>query len=50
MKEKGFHYICTGGCQGVSPTPGTCQAKDCSKHGKPLEWCSCSDGEHEGKI
>lgn len=40
------HYICTGGCEGVSPVPGTCQATECEKHGKPLELCLCEDGEH----
>jgi len=40
------HYICKGGCNGVSDSPGTCQAKDCASHGKPLEACSCEDGKH----
>ncbi len=42
-----MHYICTGGCQGVSETPGTCQAMDCKDHGKPLHECNCTDGQHE---
>jgi len=40
------HYICTGGCKGVSETPGVCQAEGCPNHGKPLEECSCTDGLH----
>ena len=43
------HYICTGGCMGVSDKPGVCQATDCPKHGKPLEECSCKDGKHNGR-
>ncbi len=42
------HYICTGGCKGVSDTPGVCNAEDCVKHGEPLQECSCTDGKHEG--
>ena len=41
------HNICTGGCEGVSDKPGVCQAKDCPKHGQPLEECNCADGKHE---
>lgn len=44
------HYICTGGCEGVSETPGTCQAVTCPKHGAPLEACDCADGKHFGKL
>jgi len=40
------HYICTGGCGGVSETEGTCQAEDCSKHNEPLTNCDCTDGKH----
>lgn len=42
------HYICTGGCKGVSDDPGTCRADDCPKHGQPLTPCHCEDGEHGG--
>ena len=45
-KEDNKHYICTGGCGGVSETPGTCQAEDCPDHGKPLKKCDCPDGKH----
>ena len=41
------HYICTGGCGGVSDKPGRCQDPNCPKHGKPLDECNCGDGEHE---
>jgi len=41
------HYICTGGCQGVSEAQGTCQAEDCNNWGEPLEPCECEDGSHE---
>ncbi len=44
------HYICNGGCGGVSDTPGTCQATDCSRHDQPLEECHCTDGEHDEKT
>ena len=44
------HYICTGGCEGVSPVPGTCQATDCAKHEHALELCTCEDGEHNGFV
>lgn len=43
------HYICTGGCQGVSKYPGVCQAPTCPKYNKPLEECDCTDGKHYGK-
>ena len=41
------HYICTGGCEGQSSTPGVCQAEDCKKEGEPLLPCDCADGTHE---
>lgn len=40
------HYICTGGCEGVSNTPGTCQAEGCALHQHPLKECHCTDGQH----
>jgi len=43
------HYICTGGCHGVSDTPGVCQAEDCAKYQQPLEECDCTDNSHYGK-
>ena len=43
------HYICTGGCAGVSETAGTCQAGDCPKYSQQLESCDCTDGKHYGR-
>ncbi len=45
-----MHYICTGGCEGVSETAGVCGAVTCPKHGVPLTPCDCSDGKHNGKM
>ncbi|MEK6809515.1 MAG: hypothetical protein AABY40_02490 [Nanoarchaeota archaeon] len=42
----GTHYVCTGGCKGVSGTPGVCQASDCADHGKSLKECNCMDDLH----
>jgi hypothetical protein len=44
--KEGEHYVCLGGCKGVSPVPGTCQAGDCLDYGKPLKRCDCGDGQH----
>lgn len=41
-----MHYVCTGGCNGVSETPGTCQAESCPKHQHELTACDCKDGQH----
>ncbi len=41
------HYVCTGGCEGVSDKSGTCQASDCSKHEHSLITCNCTDNEHK---
>jgi hypothetical protein len=43
------HYICTGGCGGVSEVAKTCGAETCPKHGDPLTPCDCTDGKHYGK-
>ena len=43
------HYICTGGCEGVSEVAKTGGAETCSKHGDPLTPCDCVDGKHGGK-
>lgn len=40
------HYICKGGCQGVSETPGTCGAGDCASYQDELEKCDCADEAH----
>ena len=42
------HYVCTGGCKGVSDDPNAaCQSEECSKHAHPLTACNCEDGEHQ---
>ena len=41
------HYVCTGGCGGVSETPGACQDGSCVLHGHPLTECNCTDGQHK---
>lgn len=41
------HYICTGGCNGVSEKPGVCEAEDCPKKGQPLNECLCEDNRHD---
>ncbi|MDO8619731.1 MAG: hypothetical protein Q7R64_00080 [bacterium] len=41
------HFVCTGGCDGESSTPGVCQSEGCEKEGEPLTACSCEDGLHE---
>ena len=46
--SKNKHFICTGGCKGVSDKPGVCQAENCPKHRHPLEPCDCKDGKHYG--
>ena len=40
------HYICTGGCKGVSQNEGVCQSEGCSKHNHQLVECNCTDGMH----
>ena len=40
------HYICTGGCKGISDKPGACEAADCIKYAQPLQECNCIDGKH----
>ena len=44
------HYICTGGCEGVSEKQGVCQDETCPKHGQPLTECDCVDGGHGKEI
>jgi len=44
------HYICTGGCKGVTDQPVNCQAEDCSKHNQPLTECNCNDNKHGGAF
>lgn len=40
------HYVCLGGCEGVSTVPGVCQAEHCEAHGQNLTPCNCTDGSH----
>ena len=40
------HFVCKGGCGGVSQEAGVCQASTCSLHGHPLSACDCADGMH----
>ncbi|MBI5732743.1 hypothetical protein HY967_02160 [Candidatus Jorgensenbacteria bacterium] len=44
------HYICTGGCRGVSKVPGVCQSKECPLYSEPLDRCDCEDGNHYGAF
>jgi len=41
------HFVCTGGCGGISGTPGVCQTESCPHHKHSLESCSCTDGSHD---
>lgn len=51
MKEMcGGHYICRGGCKGVSKVPGACQAPSCAHHNHKLVKCGCGDGLHNNLI
>ena len=45
-KEYEEHYICLGGCRGVSKVPGTCQTPDCVNIDHELVQCFCTDGLH----
>ena len=40
------HYICLGGCKGISNVPGVCGAEDCVDHNHDLKECHCTDGNH----
>lgn len=44
------HYICKGGCEGVSEQQGVCQEPTCPNFGKALEKCDCIDNKHEGAF
>lgn len=46
----GEHYICDGGCKGVSEQPGVCQDENCPKNGQPLSECDCADMNHHGAF
>lgn len=40
------HYVCTGGCKGVSTNPGVCGAENCASHNHDLVECMCADSMH----
>ncbi len=40
------HYICRGGCGGVSNEHGVCEADGCASQWEMLEDCDCADGKH----
>jgi hypothetical protein len=44
------HYICKGGCKGVSTVPGICMSLNCASHLHNLEECDCTDGKHYGAF
>ncbi len=44
------HFICKGGCKGVSEKPGACSAEDCPSYQQPLEKCACEDEKHDGAF
>lgn len=46
MENTEKHYICLGGCRGVSKYPGVCQAPDCENHNHELVLCECTNGLH----
>ena len=41
------HFVCTGGCNGVSEAPGVCNINSCMKEHQPLTICNCKDGQHK---
>lgn len=43
------HFICKGGCGGVSEVEGFCEADGCPNQWQPLEACDCEDGKHFAK-
>jgi len=44
------HFVCTGGCGGVSKTMGRCQSEHCLKYNQPMMPCGCSNNQHPGLI
>lgn len=40
------HYICKGGCGGVSDVAGVCEADACANQWELLEECDCADAKH----
>ena len=43
------HYICKGGCGGVSEEAGVCETDSCVNQYELLEECNCTDGKHGAK-
>lgn len=39
------HFVCNGGCKGVSDNEGVCQTETCSLHNQPLSECNCEGGK-----
>ena len=44
------HYVCIGGCKGVTSKPGICRNHDCPNYNEPLEKCDCEDSLHYGAF
>lgn len=44
------HYVCTGGCAGVTDKEGTCAAPTCSLYKQNLTACDCQDPDHCEKL
>ena len=42
-----MHYVCTGSCGAESNEPKVCESEFCSKEGKELVPCNCTDGSHD---
>ena len=40
------HYVCRGGCGGVSDEMAACEADGCSNQWQMMEECNCADGKH----
>lgn len=40
------HFVCKGGCGGVSEIEGFCETDGCSNQWQSLENCDCQDGKH----
>lgn len=41
-----MHFICKGGCGGVSDVAGVCETDGCASQWEMLEECDCVDGNH----
>ncbi len=45
-----MHFICKGGCGGVSEEHGVCEADGCLSQWELLEECNCTDGKHGAGV